>query len=387
MKKLAAFAAVLLACGALTLTAIASVDGPRSLRAFYFGNSLTGCTNPRWHDELGESAGKQWEAEAFLGAGWQLWQHRLQLGSPEDVFSTGPKGALTIDPEFLQSASYKARRFYEGGPWDAIVLQPFGQALERTVTQMWGKIDFEEPTDVGDISAASDIIELYLKTNPQGRVYIYADWPPMERGEVPPEDELPEWALRMRERRGSIRRAEFPDRTAFDYEREWLGKKFSPDHPDRPWLDNSRCRDYHYRLFEALKDRFPGLWRQGRLRMIPTGDIFMALERKMRAGQVPGIETIEDFYTDVQHIRAGLPRYTAAAAFYAVMFAEHPGALDWQLYTDPAAYGEDPHHDEGELLEITPERARIVNDTIWKVVVGHPHTRLESAKETSPATD
>jgi hypothetical protein len=29
------------------------------------------------------------------------------------------------------------------------------------------------------------------------------------------------------------------------------------------------------------------------------------------------------------------------------------------------------------LLEITPERARIVNDTVWEVVTDHPHTALD----------
>jgi len=30
--------------------------------------------------------------------------------------------------------------------------------------------------------------------------------------------------------------------------------------------------------------------------------------------------------------------------------------------------------DLGEPLEIPPERAKLVNDTIWEVVTGHPHT-------------
>ena len=33
-------------------------------------------------------------------------------------------------------------------------------------------------------------------------------------------------------------------------------------------------------------------------------------------------------------------------------------------------------------LEITPERARIVNETVWEVVTSHPHTALRKA--TSP---
>ena len=354
----------------------AKADAPQKMGTFYFGNSLTGCTNPQWHEELGKSAGKTWVADAMLGAGWPLWAHRRELKLDEVSLSTAARGDLTLDPEFVQSASWKAKQFYQGCPWDAIVLQPFSSSLARVVTKMWGT-EFDKPTDVGDIAAASDIIELFLKTNAQGRVYIYTDWPPMEWGEIPPEDERPEWARREGVR---IARAEFPTRDAFDYEHEWLEKKFSQDHPDRPWLDNGRCQDYHYQLFEALKKRFPELWEQGRLRMIPTGDIFMALERKMRAGKVPGIDSIKDFYTDVQHIRAGLPRYTAASSFYAVMFEDHPKALDWRIYNDESEYGPDPSHDKYPLLEITLERARVVNDTIWEVVTGHPYTKIEAAE-------
>ena len=32
--------------------------------------------------------------------------------------------------------------------------------------------------------------------------------------------------------------------------------------------------------------------------------------------------------------------------------------------------------DLGELLEITPERKTIVDDTVWEVVQGHPYTQI-----------
>jgi len=51
--------------GACALAGPGAPDGPPSLRVFYFGNGLTGCTNPQWHGQLGKSAGKEWVAEAF----------------------------------------------------------------------------------------------------------------------------------------------------------------------------------------------------------------------------------------------------------------------------------------------------------------------------------
>lgn len=86
-----------------------------SVRAFYFGNSLTGATNPNWHEELGRSAGRQWKNWAWLGAGWQLWQHREELAAGKDLFGAGSKGDLTLDENLVKAAPYHARKFYSEG--------------------------------------------------------------------------------------------------------------------------------------------------------------------------------------------------------------------------------------------------------------------------------
>lgn len=346
-------------CSLFMLAASVSAAETGAMRVFYFGNSLTANTMPEFHKELGQSAGKDWTADAMLGAGWQLWQHREQLGTDKALFAGTGRGEYTIDPAYAKSAGFAAKKFYKG-QWDAIVLQSFASHLTNVVTQMWGKYKFDAPKDTGDVQSAADIVRHFLKLNPHGRACIYVNWPPMEPGKP----------------QAGQRGAEFPDRKNFDYEKQWL-KKYAPT--DKPWIGNvNRTRDFNFQLFDALKAAFPELWKQGRLQMIPTGDIFLALDKKMRAGQVPGIKSIEEFYTDVQHIRIGLPRYTAAAAFYAVLFQEHPGKLDWKLYGTRSRYrAEDRSHDDGELLEITPERAKIVNDTIWEVLTTHPYTGVK----------
>ena len=67
----------------------------------------------------------------------------------------------------------------------------------------------------------------------------------------------------------------------------------------------------------------------------------------------------------------------------AFMFCEHPKALDYTIYNDLKNYtnenikalgfgGYVHQPDLGVLLEITPERAQIVNDTIWEAVTHSP---------------
>jgi hypothetical protein len=101
--------------------------------------------------------------------------------------------------------------------------------------------------------------------------------------------------------------------------------------------------------------------------------LFFELDKRIQAGVMPGLSTIEDFYTDVQHIRAGLAAYSVAALFYAAIFEEKPDSLDFSLYNDPRKYPPDLHHDRGEVLAITPQRAKVVNETIWELFEKHPH--------------
>jgi len=354
-----------LLCGA------AHAQTVKQVRAFYFGNSLTGCTNPQWHETLGRSAGKQWQATWWLGAGWQLWQHREEIEAGRDLFGAGAKGDLTIDAELIKSASYNAKRFYRGR-WDAVVLQLFAGFLAHETDQMWGR-KLTRRKDTGDLSAASDLIRLCLKRNPDTVAYVYQVWPPMKSGKLPPAEKLPDWA----KGKTKLRTAEFPEREAFDYAKAW--EQAYDSETEKPWKGEhgpvNRTQDFSYQVFRGLQQRHANLWKAGRLRMVPAGDLYLALDKKMKAGHVPGTRDIRDFYTDVQHIRFGLPRYTTAALFYACLFREHPGKLDWRLYNDLAKYGDDPHHDGGDLLSITAENAKAVNDAIWELVTNHPYTR------------
>jgi len=62
--------------------------------------------------------------------------------------------------------------------------------------------------------------------------------------------------------------------------------------------------------------------------------MFLELDRKMRAGKVPGIVNIGEYSADDSHLRSGLPRYTLAATYYAVLFREYHGRrgiLTWQI--------------------------------------------------------
>jgi hypothetical protein len=353
----------------------AEEQGIASVKSYYFGNSFTGNTMPGLHPLLGKSASKQWAVEASIAPGIPIWAHMKKQMD---------KG---LDYEKFQKAASET---------DAIVMLIFaGDGLSSIVREKWqGKVKFDRPTDIGDIAACSYLIREYLKLNPDGRAYIYTAWPGIPevkelRARI--QEEAIQSAMRPGEKRREVmKRIETrkpnheemePLRKSFDYAAHWL-KDYDPAHPD----GNTHCRAHMFAVMEGLKKNFPDLWAQGRLGMIPVGDVFLELDKKMRAGQVPGIVNVGEFSADGGHLRSGLPRYTLAATYYAVLFREHPGAVDWKIFQersnyDSGKYGFYVHQpDLAVHLDITPERAKVVNDTIWEVVTEHPYTCLRKGK-------
>jgi hypothetical protein len=355
-------------------------DNPRLERVavFYFGNSLTGSTAPELHTALGKSASREWVWDSLPVAGGQLWQYRDQFQLDGKIEKPADFAA---NPGLAAKAPYHAQRFLTGD-WDAVVLQPFGMGLRLERDEMWGRT-YDAPRDFGDIAAAKYLIDLALVKNPACRVLIYQDWPGLTiAGEAFGHAGA---GLAKTGKELSHRQME-PVRRSCDFPREWL-RRYDPEAVT--WLAGGQSRDYDQRLMGELIQAYPKLWAEGRLRMIPVGDIYYALDRKMRAGQVPGVVNLGEFYTDTLHHRAGMPAYTCAATFFTLLFGEKPHGLDHTLYNHQDAYGKDwghgkdQHNDSGTVLEITPERAKAVNDTIWEVVNAHPYTRFskEGSKE------
>jgi len=361
-----------------------------AFKVFYFGNSFCENSIPWMHPTLAKSAGLEMQVDTQFGAGWQIWMH-------VNTFYTKPDGA---------------KKTIQEGDWDAVVIHAFGAhpGLEENMqTKVFQNDDppFPEPRDVSDPGSASAIMDVFLTNHPdKGRVFIYSSWPGMPeardfasrvRDEVAQSmlsDGVPreEVLKKVKERKLTLEELT-PVFRRFDYREAWL----APYEPNRETLfmsKNFHTRDYYRRMMEILKERYPKLWEQGRLALIPGGEVFYALDEKFRAGVCPGIESVSFFSRDGGHVRAGLPRYTLGATCVAVMFGIHPSKFDASIYNDLANYdnarlskqhgvlGRAYTHppDLGQLLEITSERKRVVDETIWEVVSNHPFTHIESPK-------
>lgn len=347
--------------------------GPQ--RIYYFGNSFLENSVPWFHPTLAKSAGEDLTIATSLGPGWQIWMHVNQLNSP-----SGPGPGI--------------RKNLVEGDWNGIVIQYFGRpGLVNVTGEMFGKVKFDPPKDVGDIASAGELIELFQsRRGDRGRAFIYSSWPEVTNADayrkrvrdeaaksLEAAGESREETLRkVKEIKPNLAQIEEMAR-GFDYSKPWLEPYTVPD-GNLMKMTGRHSRDYADRLMAALKERFPKMWAERRLSLIPNGEVFYQLDKKFRAGAAPGIENVGFFTRDGGHVRAGLPRYTLAATVFAVVFGRHPEALDWSIYNDLENYkteklpvrGYVHQPDLGPLLEITPERAKLVNDTVWEVVSTHP---------------
>jgi hypothetical protein len=369
-----AIAAALLCCASPAASA-------SELRVIYFGNSFLENSVPWFHPTLAATAGKQLKVQTAIGPGWQIWMH-------VDAMRRTPDG--------------HPRKLLVSGEWNAVLIQHFGThpGLKDNVRKsVFLNQQFDEPRDVSDLASASEIIELLLrsaKKPDEVRVFIYNSWPVMPGVEelhkrlqreveksLQAAGESREEILKQFKEHKLTPEEMDPLVRAFNYADHWLGRYEWNE--EVPWASkNAHSRDYVNRVMDELRAKYPQLAKTGRLRLIPNGEVFLALDRKAREGKLPGIDSIGRFYTDGGHVRCGLPRFTLAATCYSVLFGEHPGKLDYSLYNNKENYRNDklpqPGYvhwpDLGVLIEITPERAKVVCETIWEVVSGNPYTRV-----------
>lgn len=196
-----------------------------------------------------------------------------------------------------------------------------GQALvdytwDILTLQLWGS-DVE-----GDVSASRGFIDLAVAKNPEIQVYMMEPW-------VEKNDKLD---------------PDFPTQ----WNREWkAGQVFG--------IPPIHCAAYSKTVFQRLQKATADL--KHPVRIIPVGTVLFELDKRMRAGEVPGFTRVEEVYADKVHLKE-TGNYVALETFYTVMLGKNPKGL--------------PRTDM--FPTVTDAFAAVVQDTIWKVVTSIPET-------------
>jgi hypothetical protein len=423
---------------------VARAQEIQQLRTYYFGNSFTGNTMPGLHPLLGESAGKQWTVQASIAPGIPIWAHmKKQMDKGPDYEKFHRIGAETDAIVMLifggDGLSYFVTEKWQGKvKFDKVTdigdiaacsylirqylkLNPDGRAYIYTA---WpgipGVKDLRARIQEEAIQSAMrpgeprrDVMKRIKKRKPNHEemepLRKSLDYASLWLNEGYEADLPKETRNRLQRYRGLLTRSQRPSApnvtlTSLAEAGEtdeatvradlklvrWHDKPVEPPALQEAidsFLDKAimtHCRQHMWAVMDGLIKKFPELWKEGRLGMVPVGDVFLALDEKIRAGKVPGLVNIGEYSADGGHLRSGLPRYTLGATYYAVLFREHPGKVDWKIFQDRSNYDSGKYGfyvhqpDLAVHLDITPERARAVNDTIWEVVSEHAYTGVQS---------
>ncbi len=198
--------------------------------------------------------------------------------------------------------------------WDVLSLQPFDRLLEG---------------DDGDLAIAGKFIDLALKRGPEVQVYVYSRWP---------------------------RRDKADDGTfSLNYREKWLRG------PTGKWDGTQETRGHFEKLVMALRSRYEGRAKPALL--VPVGDALLELDDRAKAGDVPGLKTVQDLYVDGIHFN-NVGSYVVAVAYYATLFREDPRGLTAAPYNERL----DPEKDK----PVSDDLARAIQEAVWKVVSLHP---------------
>jgi len=329
---------------------------------YFIGNSLTMSMTPDRVHALFAQRGVDLQFGSQLSGGKSLIRHKNYHAEPDAKWTsweTNVKAGDTFEPSTNHWADRKFRfglydQALTGHKWDRLVMQVYGSNLHD------------------DLEAIGAFIDLARQHEATDTFYIYSTWPrrPAKRDE----NNKP-----LRNQRDNI-----------DYAAAWTADYTAgPDDTDWKAGNNYASRDYINTLFEHLNKQHADLPKP--IRLVPTGEVLFAIDRKIKADQLPGLKALAkrkpemvpgldddtDFshgvnvlYADAIHLNPiphkgdTLGIFISGTTMYAVLSGQSPVGLSGK------PYGLDDEQD-AELI-------RAVQQTIWDVVTADPRTGVKS---------
>jgi hypothetical protein len=282
----------------ITVATPAAVPGKRMLRAFHIGNSLTFKALSHQYVKWSPLAYEERILAFMDGRGVHYvpgWHISWGASLPSIAKRPFEPAVSNAGPLGKALADYT---------WDVLTLQ------------LWGS------DSAGDVEAARQFIAMGVARNPDLQPFLVETWVHKEKTLTP----------------------DFPTQ----WNREWkVDQRFG--------IPPIHCRAYARLVFERLRQATPDLRRP--VRLIPIGSVMCELDRRMRAGEVPGFARVEELYNDEVHLTEN-GNYIALETFAAVIL------------------GADPRGQPRTALfpTVSDAFAAVVQETVWKIVTGTPES-------------
>ena len=234
----------------------------KKLRVYHIGNSVTDTINYPGLRALAAARGDEYVYGRHMMPGTPLvglWDNQ------DNGFSEPPYGR-----------SKEALTRFE---WDVLTLQPFDRLLEG---------DRES-----DFETCSRFIDVALVKSPIVQVYVYQRWPKRAIIGKPKYDGTDKCEM-------------------IDYPTRWYQTYTGG------WGNTIETHDYFARLCDKLNAAY-GEKLKHPVKVVPVGDVMAKFDEAIRAGEVPGVASINDLYVDNVHLNP-LGHYLVGLTFYATMF-------------------------------------------------------------------
>ena len=346
---------------ALTLLLCSTAaQAEETLRVYHIGNSLTSSLTLDRVYRLFEQRDIDYQFGSQISGGKSLIRHLNYTNEPGQKWisweSNLPKGRTFLpDPNP-----------YDGQPEPRFGL--YDQALKNPV---WDKVVFQiyDSSLHDDVTAISGFMDLAISNGTTNGFYVYSTWPNRPR--------IMDSAGKATDEPGNL-----------NYAEAWLRTyTATADDTSKASKWNAPSRDYAQKLVDFLNKKYAGL--ETPIRLIPTGEVLFALDKKIKRGELPGLKELAErnpgmvpgldentgfadginvFYADAIHMNpiphqgSTIGIFVMGTTLFTVISGQNPVGLSG------SDYGLDDERD-AELIHA-------IQQTIWDVVTAEPLTGI-----------
>ena len=304
--------AAALACGAMIVSAAAG-----EFSMYHVGNSLTGDLTsklPKLVTQYEQEQGNTYVWGMHFRAATSL---TFIHANPTDPKSSSCAGI----GEKATSHSNKPGAPDKNGPFVPWTVALPGQHWDAVTLQVWQ--DNDKATLQRDTEAVNDMIKV-TRTRPDNagtRFFIYAPWTVSKYGAL-----------------------------------DSFSKAYLTPTPDAPDQLGAATRDYFRHVTDAVHKT------NLEVALIPAGEVFLALDEKMRAGKFEGLNSVQQLHRDQIHLNS-IGKNIAAWTAYAVIFKKSPVGLPNNSHLKDSLVP--PFQN---VAEVSPADLKLIQETIWEVV-------------------
>jgi hypothetical protein len=235
--------------------------------------------------------------------------------------------------------SNKTAEADKNGPFVPWTVSLPGQHWDVVTLQVWQ--DDDKATQKRDTEAVNDIIKITRSRpdNAATRFYIYAPW--------------------------TVSKYDVLD----SFSKAYLTP--TPDNPDQLGV---ATRDYFRHVTDSVRKTNPDV------AMIPSGEVLLALDAKMRAGKFENFTSVQQLHRDVIHLNSIGQNVTAWTA-YAVIFKKSPVGLPYESHM------EKDYPPFKSVVEVSSGDLKLIQETVWDVVTSpelSAYTKIQSTQTVRP---